>query len=93
MLEGFEWHERKAKLNLAKHGVSFEEATSVFFDTRSVTVDDPDHSQRENRFVTTGMSDRGRILTLVQVDRGDRIRLISARRATARERSSYEEGW
>ncbi len=91
MIEGFEWDARKAKDNAAKHGVTFEEAASVFFDPRALTEHDPDHSNAEERFVTTGRSGRGRILTVVHVDRADRIRVISARPATRREREAYHE--
>lgn len=92
MLDGFEWDADKARRNLLKHRVSFEEASEVFFDSRSLTVPDPDHSESEERFVTTGTSSRLRVLTVVHVDRDTRIRIISARRATARERKTYEKG-
>ena len=87
----FEWDPKKAAGNLAKHGVSFQEATTVFDDPLSVTVPDPDHSAEENRFIIVGESHRGRLLIVSQVGRNDRIRLISARELTHPERSVYEE--
>jgi len=92
MLEGFEWDADKARSNLVKHRVAFEEAATIFLDPCSITIYDPDHSDDEDRFVTTGMSDRGRILTAVHVDRGRRIRIISARRAVASEKAEYAKG-
>lgn len=89
MIDGFERDPVKAASNFAKHGVRFEEAATIFFDPRAVTTLDPDHAQREDRFITTGSSTRHRILTVVHADRENRIRIISARRATARERKSY----
>lgn len=91
MIEGFEWDENKAQQNLAKHDVSFVEAATVFLDSLSVTVDDPDHSQSEQRYIIIGYSNRGRLLVVVHVDRGDNIRIISARQATRYERRIYEE--
>jgi uncharacterized protein len=87
----FEWDERKAEQNLGKHGVSFEEASMVFGDTLSVTIDDPLHSMREQRCVTLGQSTKQRLLVVVHTDRSGRIRLISARVATRHERNTYEE--
>jgi hypothetical protein len=87
-----EWDARKARENLRKHGVSFEEASSVFFDSLSATGDDPDHSADERRFVTFGVSSLGRLLVVAHAERGDAIRLISARRTTRAERNLYEEG-
>ena len=87
----FEWDERKAKRNLSKHGVSFDEASTVFGDTSSVTIDDPLHSAREYRCVTLGHSLKGRLLVVVHTNRNERIRIISARPATRRERDTYEE--
>lgn len=86
-----EWDNTKAKRNLRKHGVSFEEAATVFTDPLSSTIEDPLHSEHENRFVIVGQSIRGRLLVVVHTDRGDKIRIISARVATAREREQYEE--
>lgn len=88
----FEWDPRKARLNLAKHGVSFEEATTAFRDSLSATTSDPDHSVGENRLVTFGLSSKGRILIVSHTERGEAIRLISARLATKQERRIYEEG-
>jgi len=86
-----EWDERKAELNLAKHGTSFREAATVFADPLSSTIPDPIHSLREQRFVTIGESSWRRVLVVVHADRGDRTRIISARFATRRERKRYEE--
>ena len=88
----FEWDDLKARKNLAKHGVSFEEASTVFGDPLSLTIPDPDHSRAENRFVILGSSHLGLLLVVIHTERGDNIRIISARRATLRERRSYEEG-
>jgi len=87
----FEWDERKAKQNLGKHGVSFEEASTVFGDTFSVTIDDPLHSMREQRCVTLGHSTKQRLLVVVHTSRSGRMRIISARVATRHERNTYEE--
>jgi uncharacterized DUF497 family protein len=88
----FEWDPRKAALNLAKHGVSFEEATTAFRDPLSATAPDPDHSVGESRFITFGLSAKGRLLVVSHTERGETIRLISARLATKQERKIYEEG-
>ncbi len=87
----FEWDNKKALANLRKHGVSFEEASTVFRDTLSATVPDPLHSHAEDRFVTIGMSTSGKLLVVVHSDRGDKIRVISARPATTKERKDYED--
>jgi uncharacterized DUF497 family protein len=87
----FEWDENKAKSNLAKHGVSFEEAATVFGDPLSITIPDPAHSQIENRSVILGNSHDQKLLVVVHTDRGDNIRIISARRASRNERINYEE--
>lgn len=87
----FEWDRRKARDNLTKHAVSFEEASTVFGDSLAITISDPLHSDEEVRFVLIGSSDRGRLLVVVHVERGSRVRLISARLATTRERLRYEE--
>jgi uncharacterized DUF497 family protein len=91
MALAFEWDTNKAKGNLAKHGVSFEESSTVFGDPRSLTIPDPVHSQAEQRFITIGSSHRGKLLVVVHTERGDNIRIISARPASRRERQSYEE--
>jgi len=88
----FEWDRKKAARNLARHGVSFQEATSVFDDLLSIAVPDPDHSGEENRFIIVGQSHRGRLLIVSHAERGDRIRLINARELTRTERNIYEEG-
>jgi len=87
----FQWDENKATTNLEKHGVSFEEAAAVFGDARSLTIPDPAHSQREDRFVILGRSHQGKLLVVVHTERGDAVRIISARRASRRERKSHEE--
>ncbi|MEA2204369.1 MAG: uncharacterized protein QOE77_1145 [Blastocatellia bacterium] len=81
----FEWDTAKAESNRQTHGVSFAEAATVFFDLLSITVPDPLHSVDENRFVITGLSYQQRHLVVVHADRGDRIRIISARLARASE--------
>jgi uncharacterized DUF497 family protein len=88
----FEWNASKAAANLRKHGVSFDEAASVFFDSLSATGDDPDHSLEERRFVTFGVSSAGRLLVVAHAERNDAIRIISARPATRAERNLYEKG-
>ena len=87
----FEWDERKAKANTKKHGVSFEEARSVFFDERARLIDDPDHSEDEERFILLGLSSSLRLLLVCHCYRSANnvIRIISARKATARESKSY----
>jgi len=87
----FEWDTRKAAANLRKHGISFDEAASIFFDPLSATGDDPDHSLDERRFVTFGMSSRRRLLVVAHVEHHDAIRIITARHATRAERRLYEE--
>ncbi len=88
----FEWDRAKATENLRKHNVSFEEAATVFRDTLSVTGRDPDHSVDEERHITFGVSSRGRLLVVSHTERGDTIRIISARFVTKGERKIYEEG-
>ena len=87
----FEWDERKAAANLKKHGVSFEEAKSAFYDEGAKLIDDPDHSEDEDRFVLLGLSSNLRILVVCHCYRTEEnvIRIISARKATARERETY----
>lgn len=87
----FEWNPEKAKSNDAKHGVEFEEASTVFGDELSVTGADLAHSSSENRFVTIGLSSQGRILVVSHTDRGAVVRIISARPATRKEKRIYEE--
>jgi uncharacterized DUF497 family protein len=88
----FEWDEEKASANLAKHGVSFSEASTVFGDPLSRTIPDPLHSDEEERFVVLGESASGRTLVVVHTHRGENIRIISARKAMPRERKDYERG-
>ena len=88
----FEWDANKARRNLAKHGISFEESSTVFGDPHSLTIPDPVHSKLEERFVTIGASHRGKLLVVVHTERGDNIRIISARVTSRRERLSYEKG-
>ncbi len=85
----FVWEEKKADVNASKHGVTFEEAATVFADPLSMTIEDRDHSTDEVRLVTLGLSISGKMLVVVHVDRGDDLRIISARQATAREKRSY----
>ena len=89
----FEWDEDKARENLRKHKVGFDEAKTVFLDPFSVTIPDPDHSIDEERFVDIGTSVNGRVLVVVYTERGANIRLISCRKATSSERRKYEEGY
>jgi uncharacterized DUF497 family protein len=87
----FEWHGTKAAANLRKHGVSFDEAATVFADTLSHAFPDQDHSDDETRFLIIGMSEAGRVLVVSHTDREAQTRIISAREATRKERSFYEE--
>ena len=87
----FEWDPQKASYNKRKHHVSFSEAATVFRDELSVTAYDPDHSVDEDRYITIGWSEQGRLLMVSHTERNDRIRLISARELTRAEREVYEE--
>jgi uncharacterized DUF497 family protein len=87
-----EWDEEKNTINVREHGLSFEEAATVFGDLLSDTFDDPDHSTEEYRFLTIGTSEKGKLIIVSHTDRDDRIRIISARELTRQERRSYEEG-
>jgi uncharacterized DUF497 family protein len=87
----YEWDPKKAKANLGRHGVSFDEAASVFLDPLAVTFPDPDHSSEEFREITLGHSARQRVIFLSHTRRGDHTRLISARKATRAERKQYEK--
>jgi hypothetical protein len=87
----FEWDPRKAETNLRKHGVSFDEATTVFGDPHALLNPDPDHSAHELRYLLLRQSTRHRLLVVAYAERPPRTRLISARRATRRERKQYEE--
>ena len=86
----FEWDLRKARSNLAKHGVGFKEASTIFGDPLSLTIPDPEHSLSEERYITVGRAFSGKLLVVVHTERGDNIRIISARRASRRERKFYE---
>ena len=88
----FEWDPNKAAANLKKHNVSFHEAATVLSDPLAVTVSDPDHSMDEDRYITVGLSNRSRLLIVAHTERGNRIRIISARELTRAERESYEQG-
>ena len=88
----FAWDPAKAATNLRKHGVSFQEAATVFEDALSATYFDPDHSTQESRYITVGVSRSGRRLIVAPTDRGESIRIISARKTTRREKKQYEEG-
>lgn len=88
----FEWDSDKAGTNLRKHRVSFEEASTIFADSLAVTIHDPVHSDEEERYIILGVSVENRLLVVVFTDREDRIRIISARVASRRERKDYEEG-
>lgn len=87
----FLWDARKAAANERKHGVTFQEATTVFDDPLSVTILDPDHSVTEQRLLLLGLSNRRRLLVVAHSERGESIRIISARRTNRRERRTYEE--
>lgn len=87
----FEWDTVKAKSNLVKHGITLEESTTVFSDHNSLTIDDPDHSQYEKRNITMGLSINNYLLVVVHTERGGRIRIISARLASRKERKQYEK--
>jgi uncharacterized protein len=88
----FEWDPEKAESNLQKHGVSFQEAATVFGDSLSYTFDDPDHSDEEARFLTIGLTTTGKFLIVSHTDREGNIRIISARELTKSERKFYGEG-
>jgi uncharacterized protein len=88
----FQWNPDKANSNTKKHGVSFEEAVTVFGDPLAVTISDPDHSVGEFRFLTIGQSTLQRLLVVSHTEREGQIRLISARLATRQERRNYESG-
>jgi len=88
----YEWDAAKARQNHRKHRVTFEDAATVFLDPLAITFDDPDHSEREHRFITIGWSSQGHVLFVAHAERGiDRIRIITARHATPREKHDYAE--
>lgn len=88
----FEWDPEKAEENLRRHGVPFTEAMTVFGDPLEVTIPDPDHSEGEFRFLSLGRSEADRLLVVSYTERDSRVRLISAREATPKERRDYESG-
>ncbi len=86
----FEWNPDKAEKNIRKHGISFDEAATVFSDPLSTTYDDPDHSHYESRYIITGVSSHGKLLFVSHTETGNTIRIISARQLTRKERKQYE---
>jgi hypothetical protein len=86
----FEWDPDKADENLRKHGVAFTEGLTIFGDPLEVMIPDPDHSEGEFRFISLGRSEAGRLLVVSYTERGSRVRIISAREATPKERREYE---
>jgi uncharacterized protein len=88
---GFEWHEEKAKENLRKHGIRFEEAKTVFNDPFSITIADSEYSVEEERYIDIGLSINGQLLVVVYTERQSNIRIISCRKATKPERQVYEQ--
>ena len=88
----FEWDYRKAESNVQKHGVSFDEAVSVFGDAMALTFSDTDHSAKEDRSRTYGISNKGRLLVVVHTERRNNVRIISARKATRYEKTIYKQG-
>ena len=88
----FEWDDRKAGSNLRKHGVSFDEAVTVFGDAMALTFADTDHTDSEDRGRTYGVSNKGRLLVVVHTERSDNVRIISARKATRYDKGIYEKG-
>ena len=87
----FEWDPKKAEANLKIHGSTFEEGSTVFADPLAITFDDPDHSTGEHRFLTFGLSASGKPIVVSHTDRGDTLRIISAREMTRQEVKSYEQ--
>lgn len=88
----FGWDRRKARVNKRKHGITFEEASTIFGDILSITIEDPAHSIAEQRFITIGTSVNNRLIVVVHTERNDIIRIISARKTTGNERKEYEKG-
>jgi hypothetical protein len=88
----FEWDPKKAATNLRKHGVSFQEAATVFGDLLAITFQDPDHSENEERQMTFGLSLQNRLIVVSHTERKDRTRIISARLMDRKERVIYEKG-
>lgn len=87
----FEWDTEKARKNIKIHGVSFDEASTTFKDTLSLTIHDPLHSDKEDRFILIGNSCKNRLLVVIHTERGEKIRIISARKTTKNERKLYEK--
>jgi uncharacterized protein len=87
----FEWDQDKAEKNLRKHGTSFEKAKTVFNDPLAITIDDPDHSYDEYRYIDIGLSSEGEVLVVWYTERTEIIRIIGCRKATRSERKKYEE--
>jgi uncharacterized DUF497 family protein len=87
----FEWDEEKDQSNQKKHGVSFDEAKTVFNDPRSITIADEQHSQEEDRYIDIGLSSRSRLIVVSYTEREPNIRIISCRKATKSERKAYEQ--
>ncbi len=88
----FEWDSSKSKSNLKKHGISFEEATTCFYDPMHVLIDDPDSAAHEERLILIGTSNKSKLLVVVHLSMDqDGIRIISARKATKKERKQYED--
>jgi len=88
----FEWDSKKAQSNKRKHGITFEEASTIFGDPLSITIHDPAHSIGEDRFITIGTSVNDKLIVVVHTDRNDIIRIINARKATRNETRQYEQG-
>jgi uncharacterized DUF497 family protein len=87
----FEWDEKKAEENLEKHDIGFDEAKTVFNDSLSITIYDPDHSINEHRYIDIGLSSKDRLIVVSYSERGQKIRIISCRKATKKEQRAYEE--
>ncbi len=87
----FEWDPNKNRKNIKIHGISFDEASTVFRDTLSLTISDPLHSDEEERQILIGNTSKNRLLVIIHTERGDKIRIISARKAAKKERKQYEE--
>jgi uncharacterized DUF497 family protein len=88
----FEWDPKKATANVKKHGVTFQEAATIFGDPLAITFDDPDHSMSENRYITFGLSIQKRLIVVSHTERGGRTRIMNARLMDRKERRIYEEG-
>jgi uncharacterized protein len=91
MTTRFEWDRKKSEINHRKHGISFDEAQTVFTDVFSIAIPDTEHSQDEERSIIVGRSNKNRLLVVAYSERGNNIRLISARKTTRTERRKYEE--